>query len=123
MNFGEIFGRKEHKNSNENLEEIYKIKQEIEKEDKIFEKELPTKYNLLQEFKINELKNLCTELLGQEPVTEYHNDPKLGKVELPILKEDYVQFIIDELRLSQIRNYALKKRVISKDRLKQFDLN
>lgn len=121
MDFRKIFGGE--KPENHNLEEISKIKQEFEKEDKMFEKELPPKYDLLQEFQMNELKDLCIEILGQEPPVEYYNDPKSGKKELSLVKEDYVHFLVDELRLSEIINYALKKKVVSKDIIKKFKLD
>jgi hypothetical protein len=116
MDFRKIFGGD--KPENHNLDNISKIKQEFEKEDKIFEKELPSKYNLLQEFQMNELKDLCTKILGREPPVEYFNDPKSEKKELPLVKEDYVHFLVDELRLYEIINYALKKKIVSKEILK-----
>jgi hypothetical protein len=121
MDFRKMFGGK--KPENHNLEEISKIKQEFEKKDKIFEKELPSKYNLLQEFQINELKDICIEILGQEPPVEYYNDPKSDKKTLSLVKEDYVHFLVDELKLSEIINYALKKKIVSKDIVKKFKLD
>ena len=118
MNFGGIFRRKSPENYNQ--DDITKIKQEFEKEDKIFERELPSKYNLLQEFKIIELKNLCREILGREPPIEYYNESKSARKELPNDKEDYIHFLVDELSLSQIINYALKKKIVSKRALKKF---
>ncbi len=117
MDFRRIFGREEPKN--QNLDEISKIKQEFEIEDKMFEIELPAKYNLLQEFKIIELKDLCIEILGREPPAEYYNEPKSGIKELHNDKEDYVHFLVDELSLSEIINYASKKKIVSKDTLKK----
>jgi hypothetical protein len=121
MNFRKIFGGE--KPENHNLEEIAKIKQEFEKKDKIFDKELGSRYDLLQEFQMNELKDLCIEVLGQEPPVEYYNDPKSGKKELSLVKEDYVHFLVDELRLSEIINYALKKKIVSNDIVKKFKLD
>ena len=115
MDFGSIFGGNKHR---KHLDEISKIKQEFEKEDKIFEKELPSKYNILQEFEINDLIDLCIEATGQEPSIEYYNDPKSGRKEIRPVKEDYVQFLVDELTLSEIINYALKKKIVSKEVLK-----
>ena len=117
MDFGSIFGRDKHR---EHVDEISKIKQEFEKEDKIFEKELQPKYNLLQEFEINDLRNLCVETTGHEPPIEYYNDPKSGRKEIMHVKEDYVQFLVDELRLDEIISYALKKKIVSKEILKKF---
>lgn len=114
MNFGKIFDRKKIDNSTENLEEMHKIKREIEKEDEIFEKELPAKYTLLQKFNMSDLKTLCNEFLGSEPVVDEYDDPKSGnKKTLPQYKEDYIHFIIDELRLFEIKNYAIKNKIIS----------
>ncbi|MFZ1075968.1 MAG: hypothetical protein WAN47_00895 [Nitrosotalea sp.] len=118
MNFGKIFDRKKADSSSKNLEEISKIKEEIEKEDKIFEKELPAKYALLQKFDMSDMKALCNELLGSEPVVEEYDDPKSGdKKILPQYKEDFIHFIIDELRLSEIKDYAIKNKIAS-DELK-----
>ncbi|MGI0047241.1 MAG: hypothetical protein ACREBB_08645 [Nitrosotalea sp.] len=115
MNFGKIFDRKKDDNSSKNLEEIYKVKEEIDKEDKIFEKELPAKYALLQEFSIDELKLLCNKFLGMEPPVDEYVDSKSGnKRVLPQYKEDYMHFIIDELRLSKISDYALENKIVSK---------
>ena len=114
MNFGKIFDRKKPDNPSKNMEEIYKIKEEIEKEDKIFEKELSAKYTLLQKFSIDDLKKLCNELLGREPPVDEYIDPKNGnKKELPMYKEDYIHFVTDELRLSEIKNYALKNKIVT----------
>jgi predicted RND superfamily exporter protein len=114
MNFGKTFDRKKDDNSSKNLEEMYKIKREIEKEDEIFEKELPAKYILLQKFNMTDLKTLCSELLGSEPSVDEYDDPKSeNKKILPQYKEDYIHFIIDELRLSEIKNYAIKNKIIS----------
>lgn len=118
MNFGKKIDRKKADNSNKNLEEIYKIKEEIEKEDKIFENELPAKYALLQKFGMSDLKALCNELLGNEPVAEKYVDPKNGERKtLPQYKEDFIHFIIDELGLDEIKRYAIKNK-IAPDELK-----
>ena len=117
MDFRRIFGGDRHRAQ---IDEISKIKQEFEKEDKIFEKELPAKYNLLQEFEINDLRNLCVEATGQEPPVEYYNDPKYGRKDITPVKEDYVQFLVDELILAEIISYALKKKIVSKEVLKKF---
>lgn len=116
MNFGKIFDRKKPDSPSKNMEEIYKIKEEIEKEDEIFEKELPVKYNLLQEFSMDELKKLCITQLGREPPSEEYDDYKRGsKKTLPQYKEDYIHFITDELRLDEIKKYALENRIVSEE--------
>ncbi len=116
MNFGKIFDRKKPDSPSKNMEEIYKIKEEIEKEDEIFEKELPVKYTLLQEFSMDELKKLCVIRLGREPPEEEYDDYKSGsKKTLPQYKEDYIHFITDELRLDEIKKYALENRIVSEE--------
>lgn len=116
MNFGKIFDRKKSDSQSKNLEEIYKIKEAIEKEDKVFEKELAAKYTLLQEFTADQLKKLCTDLLGREPPVEDYTDQKSGNIKtLPQFKEDYVHFIIDELNLAEIKNYALKNKISTRE--------
>ncbi|MDE1765205.1 MAG: hypothetical protein KGI27_02905 [Thaumarchaeota archaeon] len=120
MNFGKIFDRKKSDGPGKNMEEIYKIKEEIDREDKIFEKELPVKYALLQEFDVNELKKMCSELLGRDPPADEYDDNKTGgRKSLPKYKEDYVHFITDELDLSEIRKYALKNKIISEEFFKK----
>lgn len=116
MNFGKIFDRKKPDSPSKNMEEIYKIKEEIDKEDEIFEKELPVKYTLLQEFSMADLKKLCTVLLGREPPVDEYDDYKSGtKKTLPQYKEDYVHFITDELRLDEIKKYALENKIVSEE--------
>ncbi|MDE1815567.1 MAG: hypothetical protein KGI11_03290 [Thaumarchaeota archaeon] len=116
MNFGKIFDRKKPDSQSKNMEEIYKIKEEIDKEDEIFEKELPVKYTLLQEFSMADLKKLCTVLLGREPPVDEYDDYKSGsKKTLPQYKEDYVHFITDELRLDEIKKYALENKIVSEE--------
>ncbi len=116
MNFGKIFDRKKPDSPSKNMEEIYKIKEAIEKEDKIFEKELPAKYALLQEFSVNDLKKLCKDILGREPSVEEYTDPKNGSMKtLPQYKEDYIHFVTDELGLSEIKNFALKNKIVSEE--------
>ncbi len=116
MNFRRIFDHKKSDAPTKNMEEIYKIKEAIEKEDKIFENELPAKYTLLQQFSIDELKKLCNELIGREPpIEEYSGSTDGGKKTLPLYKEDYIHFVTDELRLSYIKNYALKNKIVAKE--------
>ncbi|MEO9277903.1 MAG: hypothetical protein ABI340_09030 [Nitrososphaera sp.] len=92
---------------NESLSEILKIRKEIENEDKIFYEELPQKYALLENLNIEQLKRLCTTQLGRLPSLEYFKDEKTRtELELPILKEDFIHFIIEELRLSDIKKYV-----------------
>ena len=117
MDFRRIFGGDKHK---EQPDDISKIKYEFEKEDKIFEKELPSKYNLLHEFELTDLRDLCIKTTGHEPPVEYYNDPKFGRKEIIPVKEDYVQFLVDELALSEIVSYALKKKIVPKEVLKKF---
>lgn len=114
MDFGKIFDRKKTDIPAKNQEEIYKIKEEIERQDRIFENELPTKYTLLQQFSIDELKSLCDKLIGMQPPAEIFTDPKSAhNKELPKYKEDYIHFVIDELRLSDITRYALENKIVS----------
>ncbi len=96
---------KEH-SSNENFSEILKIRKEIEKEDKIFYEELPQKYALLESLNIEQLKKLCMTHIGRLPLLEHFKDEKTKtETELPILKEDFIHFVIEELRLSDIKKY------------------
>lgn len=119
MDFGKIFDRKKNDAQGKNLEEIYKIKKEIEREDRVFENELAAKYNLLQEFTQDQLERLCHEIIGRGPPTEEYIDPKSGnKKSLPQFKEDYVHFITDEMSLPEIKRFALKNKIIAEEYFK-----
>jgi len=114
LNFGKIFDRKKADTPSKNQEDICQIKEEIERQDRAFESELPTKYTLLQQFSIDELKSLCDKLIEVQPPLETFTDPKSGHdKELPKYKEDYIHFVIDELKLSDIMRYALENKIVS----------
>jgi len=112
MGFKKIFGRdKDNKKSYEKQSEIEKIKSEIDEEDRIFQEELQEKDKLLSKFELDQLKQLCVDILGREPEPEYFEEAETGKqIELPLYRNDYIHFIIEELRLSEIKNYALKNK-------------
>jgi hypothetical protein len=96
-----------------NQSEIEKIKNELEEEDRIFQQELQSKDKLLNKFELDQLKQLCISMLGREPESEYFEESGTGKqIELPQYRSDYIHFIIDELRLYQIKDYALKNKII-----------
>lgn len=96
---------KDHSNSKD-FTEILKIRSEIENEDKIFYEELPHKYALLKGLTIEQLKKICATQLGRLPLPEHFKDEMENDVELPNLKEDFIHFIIEEMRLSEIKKYA-----------------
>ncbi|CUR52065.1 protein of unknown function [Nitrosotalea devaniterrae] len=102
-------GDDEHRSS-----EISKIKNEMENADKIFYKELSSKHFLLDKFSTEQLRDMCQNLLGRGPDIEYYEDKVTKKTkELPQYKEDYIHFIIDEFRFSEIKNYALEKHIVT----------
>lgn len=114
MNFGKFFERKKPEAHSKNMEEIYRIKKSIETEDRIFEEELAAKYSLLHEFSIDNLKKLCDERLGGNPPSDDYVDPASGmKKPLPQFKEDYIHHIVDEMRLAEIKEYALERKIVS----------
>ncbi|VVC05291.1 Uncharacterised protein [uncultured archaeon] len=114
MDFKKFFGHDKDSEKNQNQIEIERIKNEIEEEDKIFQQELQTKDNLLNRFELDQLKQLCMDILGREPEPEYFEEKETGKqIELPLYRNDYIHFIIEELRLYQIKDYALKNKIIS----------
>ncbi|HWY36039.1 MAG TPA: hypothetical protein VNX68_15450 [Nitrosopumilaceae archaeon] len=114
MGFKKFFGHDKDGEKNQNQIEIERIKNEIEEEDRIFQQELPAKDNLLNKFEVDQLKQLCIDVLGREPEPEYFEEKETGKqIELPLYRNDYIHFIIEELRLSQIKDYALKNKIIS----------
>ena len=94
--------------------EMAKIKKEMDAEDKIFFKELSSKYFLLDKFSLDQLKDMCNNLLGKGPDVEYYEDKtSKKKIELPQYKEDYIYFIIEEFRFSEIKAYALEKHIVT----------
>jgi hypothetical protein len=94
--------------------EISKIKKAIEETDKRFYDELASKYFLLDKFSIEQLRDMCNSLLGKGPDVEYYQDESTNKtIELPQYKEDFIHFIIDEFELSEIKDYASKKRIVT----------
>jgi len=114
MGFKKFFGHNKDSEKNQNQIEIERIKNEIEEEDRIFQQELPDKDNLLNKFELDQLKQLCIDILGREPEPEYFEERETGKqIELPLYRNDYIHFIIEELRLSQIKDYALENKIIS----------
>ncbi len=79
----------------------------------VFQEELLAKDALLNKFELDQLKQLCIDLLGREPEPEYYEERGTGKqIELPQYRSDYTHFIIEELRLSQIKDHALKNKII-----------
>lgn len=94
--------------------EVVKIKKEIDDAEKIFYKELSSKYFFLDKFTTNQLKEMCTNLLGKGPDIEYYEDKATKKMApLPHYKEDYIHFIIDEFRFSDIKQYALENNIVT----------
>ena len=114
MDFKKFFGNNKDREPSQNQSEIERIKIEIEAEDRIFQQELQAKDKLLNKFEIDQLKQLCIYLLGREPEPEYFEERESGKqIELPQYRNDYIHFIIEELRLSQIKDYAVINKIIS----------
>ncbi len=94
--------------------DITKIKNEMETADKIFYKELSSKYFLLDKFEIDQLRDMCKNLLGRVPDIEHYEDKTTKKkIELPQYKEDFIHFIIEEFRFSEIKEYALEKCIVT----------
>lgn len=94
--------------------DISKIKNEMDVADKIFYKELSSKYFLLDKFNINQLRDMCHNLLGKGPDMEYYEDNTTKKkIELPQYKEDFIHFIIEEFGFSEIKEYALEKSIVT----------
>ena len=94
--------------------EISKIKKEIETVDKMFYDELASKYFLLDKFSLEQLREMCNSLLGRGPDVEYYEDEHTNKItELPQYKEDFIHFIIDEFQFSEIKDYALRKHIVT----------
>jgi len=114
MDFKKFLGHNKDGEKISSQTEIQRIKNEIDEEDRIFQQELQAKDKLLNKFELDQLKQLCIDMLGREPEPEYFEEKETGKqIELPQYRNDYVHFIIEELRLSQIKDYALKNKIIS----------
>ena len=96
------------------MAEISKIKKEIEMADRVFHDELASKYFLLDKFSLEQLKDMCNSLLGKCPDVEYYEDEHINKIiELPQYKEDFIHFIIDEFQFLEIKDYALRKHIVT----------
>ncbi|MDE1811814.1 MAG: hypothetical protein KGH86_07415 [Thaumarchaeota archaeon] len=94
--------------------DISKVKTEMETAEKIFYKELSSKYFLLDKFNTDQLRDMCNNLLGKGPDVEYYEDKNTKKkTELPQYKEDFIHFIIEEFRFSEIKEYALEKCIVT----------
>jgi len=92
--------------------EITRIKNEIERADKVFYDELASKYFLLDKFSVDQLREMCNSLLEKGPDVEYFQDERTNKIiELPQYKEDFIHFIIDEFSLAEIKDYALRRNI------------
>ena len=92
--------------------EMTRIKKEIERADEIFYDELASKYFLLNKFSVDQLREMCKNLLGKGPDVEYFHDEHTNKMtELPQYKEDFIHFIIDEFSLAEIKDYTLQKNI------------
>jgi hypothetical protein len=115
MDFKKFFNNdKDIKKPNQYQSDIERIKNEFEEEDRIFQQELQLKDALLDKFELDQLKQLCINILGREPKPEYFEERETGKqIELPLYRNDYLHFIIEELRFSQIREYAIKNKIVS----------
>ena len=113
MDFKKLRDHNNDSEKNHTQSEIEKVKKEIEEEDRIFQRELQAKDILLNKFELDQLKQLCITLLGREPEPEYFEESGTGKqIELPQYRNDYTHLIIEELRFSQIKDYALKNKII-----------
>ena len=102
--------------------EMTRIKKEIEKADEIFYDELASKYSLLNKFSVDQLREMCKNLLGKGPDVEYYHDEHTNKmIELPQYKEDFIHFIIDEFSLDEIKDYALEKNIFGSNFLEDIE--
>ena len=94
--------------------DMSKIKKDMDAADKIFYKELSSKYFLLDKFSVDQLRDMCNNLLGKGPDVEYYEDKATKKrTKLPQYKEDYIHFIIEEFRFSEIKDYALENCIVT----------
>ena len=94
--------------------DMSKLKDDMDAAEKIFYKELSSKFFLLDKFSTDQLRDMCINLLGRGPDVEYYEDKTTKKrIELPQYKEDYIHFIIEEFRFSEIKDYALEKHIVT----------
>ncbi len=116
MRFRNIFARNEDdtKEVDEQPIEMDRIKGERGEKERISQQESAGKRALLVEFELEQLKKLCTDVVRRDPLHEYYEESETGKqIELPLYRHDYTYFIMRELTLSQIKDYALKNKIIS----------
>jgi len=100
----------------ESLKEAGKnISEEIKKRQEIIQ----TKRQILDRFEMSELKRICKDYGIGEP-NPYEYDLITGeKYKITITREDFIDLIINELTLDQIKNFSDKHRINIWDILKE----
>ncbi|MDE1770602.1 MAG: hypothetical protein KGI28_08650 [Thaumarchaeota archaeon] len=104
-----------HDDDHAKISDMAKIKKEFENADEKFYDELAAKYFLLNKFSVEQLREMCNNLLGKCPDVEYYQDEHTKKIiVLPQYKEDFIHFIIDEFQLDEIKDYAHKQNIFGR---------
>jgi hypothetical protein len=104
------------KDANEERKERMRIRDEQAEKDRIMrEKILRLKSELLDKFDFPQLKQLCRDMLGREPKSEFVDEKTGAKYRIEQDRHYYVEFIIKEsgLRYSHIKDYALKNKIVT----------
>ena len=103
----------------DDVKEAYDERQERKMEEQDLEEELEEKLEeLLDKFEMRELKDLCRNVLGDEPESEWEEDGD-EEYEIKPKRKDYLKFIEDameeeELSFDQIKNFAIKRKIVTK---------
>lgn len=88
------------KDANEVRKEKIRLQKQIEGE----------KRTLLEKFEFPQMKQLCNTVLGREP-NPWREDRTGKKYKANLDRYDYVEFIVHEFTLEQIREFAVKRRI------------
>jgi len=105
----------------ENLKEAYDERQERKMEEQDLEDEISNKIEeLFDKFEMNDFKDLCKNVLGDEPETGIEEDDDGEEYKVKPKRKDYLEFIegsMDggELSFDQLKNFSLRRNIVSKN--------
>ena len=121
MGFKKFFGKVADKIEDvaENAKEAYDERQERKMDEQDFEDLVSERMEeLLDKFEMRDLKDLCKNILGEVPESEW-DDEDGEEYEIKPKRKNYLEFINDaiideDLNLEQIKNFSIKRKIVSK---------
>jgi len=103
----------------EEVKESYDERQEHKMDEQDFEDLVDEKKEeLLDKFEMKDLKDLCKNILGEVPESEW-DDEDGEEYEIKPKRKNYLEFIDDamdeeDLNFEQIKNFSIKRKIVSK---------